>query len=68
MEIKQAEYKTDIAQLGKQIALLETVIARLETVIARSQQENAERSFRQLLATVGLVAGAVAILGFLIRL
>ncbi len=64
METRQAEYKTDIAQLKADMA---SRLAALENVIVRSQKENADRSFLQLLATAGFVAGAVAILGFLIR-
>ncbi len=83
METKQAEFRTDIAHLksdmNTEFARLKTDVAQwhadfgsqfavLEKVIARSQKENADRSFRQLLATAGFVAGAVAVLGFLIRI
>ena len=54
MEIEQAEYKSDIAHLAQQMAEHETRMA--------------DRSFRQLLATAGLLAIAGAILGLLIRL
>jgi len=46
MNTKQAEYKTDIANLSK---------------------ENAQRDTRNLLAIAGMIALAVAILGFIFK-
>ncbi len=53
MNTHQAEYRTDIARLAKDNAMRETEAAKRET--------------RLILTMAGLIVGAVAILGVLIR-
>ncbi len=57
MKTMQAEYKTDIALLARTLAENN----------ARRDAEAAKRESRLILTLVGLVIGAVAILGVLIR-
>lgn len=57
MKTMQAEYKTDIALLAKTLA----------EDNARRDTEAAKRETRLIVTLVGLVIGAVAILGVLIR-
>lgn len=57
MKTMQAEYKTDIALLARTLA----------EDNARRDSEAAERETRLIVTLVGLVIGAVAILGVLIR-
>ena len=57
MKTMQAEYKTDIALLARTLAENN----------ARRDSEAAERETRLIVTLVGLVIGAVAILGVLIR-
>ena len=65
MNTKQAEYKTDIALLGKQMA--ERMSAQ-DARMAENAVENAKRETRLLLAIAGMFGLATAILGVLIRL
>lgn len=64
MKTMQAEYKTDIARLAEDAARRET---GYRTDIARLAEDAAKRETRLIVTLVGLVIGAVAVLGVLIR-
>ena len=64
MKTMQAEYRTDIALLAKTLA---DDNARLDAEAARRDTEAARRETRLIVTLVGLVIGAVAVLGVLIR-
>ena len=75
MNTMQAEYKTDIALLAEQLAEREARLAeqraerdaRLEKELAAVRTEAAQRETNLVLRIAALLAGAVAILGVLIR-
>ena len=71
MQTMQAEYKTDIALLAKEIADGRTEAAqrdsRLEKELASVRTEAAQRETNLVIRIAALLAGAVAILGLLIR-
>ena len=62
MNTMKAEYKTDIARLAEDIAKRD---ASRDAAAAKRDVEAAKRETRQLLAIAGMIAVAVAILGFL---
>ncbi len=58
METKQAEYRTDISLLAE----------KMSENIGRIEKDAAQRETRLILAVAGMLALAVAVLGFLIGL
>ncbi len=69
MKTMQAEYKTDIARLAEDAAKRDlgyrTDIARIAEDAAKRDAEAAKRETRLIVTIAGLLAVAVAILGFI---